>query len=64
MKTDAQTARKALGMPKVSVVDLRPHSEGQECDTWMLILARNVPGWGKKGSAHLFPVPHRKDAHV
>lgn len=58
-KTDKRSARKALGMSPADVADLKLHSEGQECDTWLLILARNVPGWGRKGSAHLFPVPHK-----
>jgi len=64
MKTDEKMARAVLGMPRVSVIDLSLRTEGRECDTWGLTLARNVPGWGKKGSSHLFPVPHEKDASV
>ena len=51
-------ARKALGMPKADVAELRPHSEGNTVDTWVVVLARHVKGWGRRGSEHLFPVQH------
>lgn len=58
MNTNARMARKALGMPKEDVAELRLHAEGNAVDTWVVVLARRVKGWGPRGSEHLFPVQH------
>lgn len=67
MKTTAKDARKALGnMPEGSVERIAPHAAGHlGADTWSLILAKDVPGWGKRGDIQLFPVPYSTEvSHV
>lgn len=58
MKTNAKMARKLLGLPRSDVAELRLHSAGLTVDTWVVVLARAVKNWGRRGSEHLFPVPH------
>ncbi len=59
MNTDLTAAKRALGMPACECRDIKPDHAGQQCDTWILVLAKNVKGWGRRGSVHRFPVPHK-----